>query len=113
VNTLALYRTLKEYDAHACINLIDIDPNNDEETMEKINPDNALTLSTGDMVLVCGDTKKRIPGNTMYTTNSDDDGNAVSQTFNGETIIFKMTAITMTRTAIIQAMLENFLFLKL
>ena len=58
-----------------------------KETMEKINPDNALTLNTGDMVLVCGDTKKRIPGNTMYTTNSDDNGNAVSQTFNGENIL--------------------------
>ena len=78
VDTLALYRALKEYDEHDCINLIDIDPNSDEETMEKINPDNALTLNTGDMVLVCGDTKKRIPGNTMYTTNSDDNGNAVS-----------------------------------
>ena len=87
VDTLALYRALKEYDEHDCINLIDIDPNSDEATMEKINPDNALTLNTGDMVLVCGDTKKRIPGNTMYTTNSDDNGNAVSQTFNGENIL--------------------------
>ena len=44
VDTLALYRALKEYDEHDCINLIDIDPNSDEATMEKINPDNALTL---------------------------------------------------------------------
>lgn len=86
-DSLSLYRALKEYDSHDCINLIDIDPNTDEETMQKINPDNALTLSTGDMVLICGDVKKRIPGNTMYNTTKNEDGTVVSQTFNGENIL--------------------------
>lgn len=86
-DSLSLYRALKEYDEHDCINLIDIDPNSDDEIMEEINSDNALTLSTGDMVLIYNDVKKRIPGNTMYTTSSDDDGNVVSQTFNGENIL--------------------------
>ena len=45
VDTLALYRALKEYDEHDCINLIDIDPNSDEATMEKINPDAATPKS--------------------------------------------------------------------
>lgn len=86
-DSLSLYRALKEYDSHDCINLIDIDPNTDEETMQKINPDNALTLSIGDMVFICGDVKKRIPGNIMYNTSKNEDGTVISQTFNGENII--------------------------
>ena len=66
--SLSLYRALLAYSAHDCINLISFDPNKDDATMEKINSDNAYTLSTGDMVFVCGDNKKRLPGSSMYRT---------------------------------------------
>ena len=58
-STLTLYRALLAYSAHDCINLIDFDPNKDEDTMKKINEGNAYTLSTGDMVFVCNGVEKR------------------------------------------------------
>lgn len=86
-SSLTLYRTLLAYAAHDCINLIDFDPNTDDATMEKINSDNAYTLSTGDMVFVCGDVQKRLPGSSMYTTYTDDDGNTTGEDFAGENLI--------------------------
>ena len=73
--TRSLYRALVEYDAHECINLIDFDPNENEEMMEKINPDNVYTLSQGDIVLVCGDNKRHVNGISMYTTSNVTDSN--------------------------------------
>ena len=87
-NTLALYRALQEYNSYDCVNLVSFDPNSNEEIMQKINPDNSLTLSEGDMVIINGDIKKRIPSNTMYTADSvDSEGNVVSFKFTGENII--------------------------
>lgn len=87
-NTLALYRALQEYNSYDCVNLVSFDPNSNEEIMQKINPDNSLTLSEGDMVIINGDIKKRIPSNTMYTADSvDNEGNVVSFKFTGENII--------------------------
>ena len=86
-STLTLYRALLAYSAHDCINLIDFDPNNDEETMKKINEDNAYTLSTGDMVFVCNGVEKRLPGSSMYNTYTDSDGNTTGEDFVGENLI--------------------------
>lgn len=85
--SLSLYRALLAYNAHDCINLISFDPNKDDATMEKINSDNAYTLSTGDMVFVCGDNKKRLPGSSMYRTTTDSDGNVTDESFEGENLI--------------------------
>ena len=85
--SLSLYRALLAYSAHDCINLISFDPNKDDATMEKINSDNAYTLSTGDMVFVCGDSKKRLPGSSMYRTTTDSDGNVTDESFEGENLI--------------------------
>jgi uncharacterized membrane-anchored protein YhcB (DUF1043 family) len=87
LETLTLYRALLAYDAHDSINLIWVDPETDNDTMEKINGDNALTLSTGDMILICGDTKRRLPGSSMYVTYTDDDGNTTDEDFTGENYI--------------------------
>ena len=98
LESLVLYRALQSYDAHESIQLHWVDPNQDTETMELINPDNTYTLSTGDMVFSCGDTKKRIPGSSMYTTYSDEDGYVISEQFNGENLI----------TGAIKGVVDNF-----
>jgi len=87
MDTLVLYRTLLAYESHDCINLIDFDPNTDTETLDEINPDDEYTLSTGDMIFVYGDNKRRVPGTYMYTTYTDDDGNTTSEEFSGENLI--------------------------
>ncbi len=89
--TRSLYRALVEYDNYDCINLIDFDPNEDEETLAKINPDNIYTMNMGDIMLVCGDNKRHINGVSMYTTNNtyDDYGNITEseEFFQGENVI--------------------------
>lgn len=101
--TRSLYRALVEYDKHESINLIDFDPNEDEETLQKINPDNVYTLSQGDIVLFCGDNKRHVNGISMYSTTSnyDSNGNVTDseEFFTGENII----------TSNIKAVVDGFL----
>lgn len=101
--TRSLYRALVEYDKHESINLIDFDPNEDEETLQKINPDNVYTLSQGDIVLFCGDNKRHVNGISMYSTTSnyDSNGNVTEseEFFTGENII----------TSNIKAVVDGFL----
>ncbi len=85
--SLTLYRALKAYEDHDCIHMIDFDPNTNEEMMEKINGDNAFRLSTGDMIFVCGEKKRRLPGNSMYQVHTDEDGNQTGEDFSGENLI--------------------------
>ncbi len=84
-DSLILYRTLLAYDDHDCINLIDFNPNVDTDHLEEINPDNAYTLSTGDMIFVCGDNVRRVPGTSMYTAYLDND--ITYEDFEGENLI--------------------------
>lgn len=87
IDSLVLYRALLAYDAHECINLIDFDPNTDTETLDQLNPDGSYSLSTGDMVFVCGDSERRLPGSYMYVSYLDDEGNITSEEFAGENYI--------------------------
>jgi len=100
--TRSLYRALVEYDKHDSINLIDFDPNKNEEMLEKINPDNTYTLNKGDIVVVCGDNKRHINGISMYNTknNYDSNGNITEseEFFAGENVI----------TSNIQAVVDGF-----
>lgn len=98
LDSLTLYRALQAYDAHESINLIWVDPDTDTDTMERINSDNAFTLSTGDMVFICDDTKRRVPGSSMYVTYTDDDGNNTGEDFTGENLI----------TGTIKGVVDNF-----
>lgn len=98
LESLTLYRALQAYDAHESVNLIWVDPNTDTDTMEKINSDNAFSLSTGDMIFICNDTKKRVPGSSMYITYTDDNGNQTGEDFTGENLI----------TGTIKGVVENF-----
>ena len=90
-STRSLYRALVEYDDHDCVNLIDFDPNEDEDLLEEINPDGIYSLAIGDILLVCGDNKRHIAGNSMYNPNHyyDTSGNVTEseELFAGENII--------------------------
>ncbi|MGN0592428.1 MAG: Gldg family protein [Ruminococcus sp.] len=90
-STRSLYRALVEYDDHDCVNLIDFDPNENEDLLEEINPDGIYSLAIGDILLVCGDNKRHIAGNSMYNTNYyyDTSGNVTEseELFAGENII--------------------------
>ena len=81
---LALYRTLVEYDAHPCFNLIDFDPDTNPAVLREINPENKFNLSAGDFLFVYGDMVKRLPANLMYSYGTDADGNVTNAEFRAE-----------------------------
>lgn len=85
--TMALSNILEEYSEFDCINFIDVDPDANPEIRDELNPDGYMTLSSGDMIIRCGDHTKRIPGNSMYSNIYDDDGNITGEFFNGENYI--------------------------
>lgn len=87
METLTLYRVLRAYEEHDCINLIDFDPNVDTDMVDEINKDDAYSLSTGDMIISYGDNTRRVPGSSMYTVYTDDDGNTIDEEFNGENLL--------------------------
>ncbi|MDD6269948.1 MAG: Gldg family protein [Oscillospiraceae bacterium] len=101
--TRSLYRAMIEYSQHECIDLIDFDPNKNEEMLEKINSDNTYTLSPGDIILVYGDNKRHINGISMYnekmTYNSSGEIVESEEFFAGENII----------TSNIQAVVDGYL----
>lgn len=86
-DVLVLYRTLLAYESHDCINLIDFDPNTEEEIIDEFDPDGEYSLSTGDMVICYGDNTRRVPGTSMYVTYYDDDGEETDEEFYGENLI--------------------------
>lgn len=90
-STRSLYRALVEYDKYECINLIDFNPNQDEATLQKINPDNIYSLNMGDIMLICGDNQRHVNGVSMYSTSNtyDSSGNLTEseEFFQGENVI--------------------------
>lgn len=83
---LALYRTIQNYDAHPCFNLIDFDPDTDPAQLRKLNPNNKYNLSSGDFLFVYGDMVKRLPGNLLYTFGTDSEGVIQNAEFRGENL---------------------------
>ena len=83
---LALYRTLQNYDAHECFNLIDFDPDTDPKTLSDLNPNNQYNLSSGDFLFVYGDMVKRLPGKMLYTYGTDSEGKITNAEFRGENL---------------------------
>ncbi len=81
---LALYRTLLAYDAHDCFNLIDIDPDEEPETLKKINPDGVYNFDVADFIFVCGDMIKRMPGGMAYVYKTNADGQVTDAEFRAE-----------------------------
>ena len=83
---LALYRTLQNYSAHPCFNLIDFDPDTDPAMLRELNPENKYNLSSGDFLFVYGDMVKRLPGTLMYTYATDSEGVIQNAEFRGENL---------------------------
>ncbi|MBR5723197.1 MAG: Gldg family protein [Oscillospiraceae bacterium] len=86
LEVLALYRTLQNYDAHPCFNLIDFDPDSDPAQLRKLNSDNQYNLSDGDLLFVYGDMVKRLPGNMLYTYGTDENDVVTQAEFRGENL---------------------------
>ena len=82
---------IEDYDSFEHITLHDIDPNENPDILNELNPDNYLNLKEGDIVVKCGDVSKKIPASDMYYYDGeyDSSGNftATSKIFYGENII--------------------------
>ncbi|MBR3629944.1 MAG: GldG family protein [Oscillospiraceae bacterium] len=89
--SMALYRSLREYEACDKINFIDFEPDSDPDLVKKLQEDGGFKLSSGDMVVCCEERYKRIPANTMYkdsyTTNDDGQRIRDAAFFSGENYI--------------------------
>lgn len=98
---LDFYETLKNYDKHDCINLIDFDPETQPDIGRKLNPDNVYNLKKNDLFLVCNGNVKRVQGGGIYweeyTTNPDGSTSVVSEQFRAEPLL----------TGAIQCVVEN------
>ena len=81
-SVLDLYRTLKNYDAHPCFNLIDFDPETDPELGKKINPEGVYKLEKNDFFFVYGENVKRVQHRLVYTQE-------LSQNADGQSIVTK------------------------
>ena len=90
-NTMtAFFNILEEYDKFDKITVRDIDPNEDVDIINELDPDGFLSLQENDIVVKCGDGAKRIPAKKIYATeSSDESGTSVvqSETFKGEELI--------------------------
>ncbi len=90
-DSMALYYSLDQYSSYDCINFIDFDPNNEPALIEELNPDGLLNLTTGDMIIKCGENFKHIPGMNMYEyeVTYDEEGSSTVQAayFTGENYI--------------------------
>lgn len=99
---LALISLLDQYKEYDNINFIDFDPDENPEILSNLNPDNYLNLTSGDIVVKCGDVVKRIPGKEMYRYEGEYDSNgnffADAAYFQGENLI----------TGAIKSVAENF-----
>ncbi|MGN1086037.1 MAG: Gldg family protein, partial [Porcipelethomonas sp.] len=84
---LALSKTLDAIQEYDCINFKDVDPDTNPKIKEELNPDGYLQLSTGDIVVRCGDNIKRVYGNSTYSYDYDENGVATTEYFVGENVI--------------------------
>ncbi len=83
----ALTGMIDEYSEFDCINFKAVDPDTHPEIKEELNPDGYLNLTTGDMVIRCGENVKRIDGASMYSGIYDENGNEISELFHGENYV--------------------------
>lgn len=91
-NNLALVNMLEQFSELDNIEFKDIDPNENPEIVKELNPNGYLKLSSGDIVVKCGENIKRIPGTSMYTYegneyNSNGDLIVENAYFQGENLV--------------------------
>lgn len=87
LEVLSLITLLEQYDEFDKVNLIDFNINENPDMANEINPDGMFDLEEGDIIVKCGDVRKKVIGSEMYLFEYDDTGVVVSATFNGEKLI--------------------------
>lgn len=87
LEVLSLITLLEQYDKFDKINLIDFNINENPDMINEINPDGMFNLNEGDIIVKCGDIRKKVNASEMYLYGYDDSGVTVDATFNGEKLI--------------------------
>ena len=90
-NTMtAFFNILEEYNKFDRITVRDIDPNENPDIVNELDPDGFLSLQDYDIVIRCNDNTKKVAASKMYETkSSDESGSKViqSESFKGEELI--------------------------
>lgn len=88
---MAFTTMMEEYDKFDNVNLIDIDPDTNPDIVNQLNPEGYLNISSGDIVVKCGENIRKVPASEMYIYQGDydDSGNfmADSAYFQGENLV--------------------------
>lgn len=88
---LAFTSMLEQYDSYDKVELIDIDPDKNPDIVNKLNPEGYLNLQSGDIVVKCGDSHRKIPASEMYLYQGeyDESGNFMADAayFQGENLV--------------------------
>ncbi len=88
---MAFITMMEHYSSFEKINLIDIDPDTNPDIVNELNPDGYLNISSGDIIVKCGDVKRKVPASEMYLYKGeyDNSGNFVADSayFQGENLI--------------------------
>ncbi len=88
---MAFTTMMEEYDSFDKVTLIDIDPDTNPDIVNKLNPDGYLNISSGDIIVKCGENVRKVPASEMYVYNYsyDDAGNATAESayFQGENLV--------------------------
>lgn len=88
---MAFVSMIEEYSEFDKINLIDIDPDKNPEIVNELNPDGYLNILSGDIIVKCGDSVRKVPAKEMYIYQGDydDNGNFVADNayFQGENLL--------------------------
>lgn len=97
LEVLSLTSILEQYDNFDKVNLVDFDINKNPDMVTELNPDGMFDLKEGDIVVKCGDIRKKVNASEMYVYQYDSNGVMQDATFNGEKLI----------TGAIKAVVEN------
>ncbi|MBO4865786.1 MAG: GldG family protein [Ruminococcus sp.] len=85
-DSMPLYNAMKEYSKFDCINFQAFDPDNDPDKIKELQ-EMGLTVNQGDIVVECEGRTKRIPANSMFQTQVDDNQTTSTLYFTGENLI--------------------------
>lgn len=84
---LPLYYALEQYQEYENIEFNAYYPDEYPERVKELNPDGFFNLSTGDIVIKCGDFSKKISSSKMFVDIYDDNGKVIEQKYVGENLI--------------------------
>ncbi len=88
---MAFTTMMEQYSEFDKINLYDIDPDTNPDVVNELNPDGVLNISSGDVIVKCGDAVRKVPAKEFYIYQGeyDESGNFIAESayFQGENLI--------------------------